>query len=124
MLEQSSVILGLSVILAQSPSWEMIPSGCVLTSFGMLTLAGVGYSVPTGDTGPSRPEPPPAETAVLCSALGTETACFRVFPEDTVVATASYSTVTPRRAPRPGGDWSPICWPLFYIIASTRISPL
>ena len=91
---------------------------------GMLTLAEVGDPAPDGDSGLSHPEPPPARTAALCSALGVETACFRVFPEDKVVATMSPSAVTPHTAPRPGGDYSPVCWPLVCTIASTRISHL
>ncbi len=66
---------------------------------GTLTLDGVGDPIPAGDTRPFRPAPPPTGMAALCLALGTETACFRVFFEDTVVATASPSAVTTSRAP-------------------------
>ena len=55
----------------------------------------VGDPAPSGDSGSSHPEPPLASTAVLCSLLGTEIACFRVFPEDAVVEAASPSAVTP-----------------------------
>ena len=124
MPEQPSVTLGLPVILVPPPAWETIPSGFALTPLGTFTLTGVGDQTPTGDTGSSHPEPPPARTAALYLAPGTETACFRLFPEDIVVATTSPSAVTLHRAPRLGGDWSPVCWPLVCTIASTRISSL
>ena len=54
--------------------------------------------MPSGDTGPSRGEPPPVRMAALCSVLGTETAGFRVAPEVTVVEAASPSAVMPCRA--------------------------
>ncbi len=68
---------------------------------------GGGDPAPSGDTGSSRPEAPPIRREALCSALGTGTVCFRVFPEVTAVEAASPSAVTPCRAPRPEGDWSP-----------------
>ncbi len=82
-------------------------------------LTGTGDPVPTWDTRPSR-----AGTVTLSSALGAETACFRVFPEDTVVGTTSPSAVMPCRASQPAGDRSPVCWPLVCTTVSTKISPL
>ncbi len=96
----------------------------VLALMGALALTEWDDPAPWGETGPSLPEPPSAETAALASALGTETVGFRVAPEVVAMEAASPSAVTPLRAPRLEGDWSPVCWPLVCTITSTVFSPL
>ncbi len=95
-----------------------------LAPTGALTLIVWEDPAPGGETELSLPAVLPTKTAALGSVLGTEAAGFRVTPEVTVMEAASPSAVTPLRAPRLEGDWSPDCWPLVCTIASTEFSPL
>ena len=74
MSEQPLVTLWLSVICTPFPACETMPNGSALVPVGALTLIVVGDPAPSEDTGSSHPEPPPTRMAVLCSALGAETA--------------------------------------------------
>ncbi len=98
----------------------MAPRGCAITPLGALTPsmhscpfsqtltpACVGDPVPSGDTRPSCPEHAPLGTVALCSALGVETTCFRVFPEDTGGDRIPYSSDASQSAT---ACWKLVAW--------------